>query len=143
MQTMKQGYLKFLLIPLIFSLIFSFVICYCSSENTEAVISHQQFSKSAATSSHDNHFDSDNPQDHHSSPNHQCECPKLQGTLVKNFDIFKAADIVLYSFNHQIMLNKIFLAFVPDSHNSLIGSSPPQFSSSAIPLYIKNPALRI
>ncbi len=87
---MKRECYKLLLIPLIPSLIFSFVICYCLPENedAEAAISHQHFSESVSSSSHDNHFDSHDPQDHHSSPNHQCECPQLQGTLAKNFEIF-------------------------------------------------------
>lgn len=142
---MKHWPRKFLLIPLIPSLIFSFVICYCLPENedVEAAISHQQFSESVSASSHDAHSDSHDPQDHHSSPNHQCECPKLQGALAKNFEIIKATDAALYFLNHQIITGKTFLAFISNSRNLLIGPSPPQFPSSAVPLYIKNPTLRI
>ncbi len=133
---------KLLVFPLIFSLIFSFILCYCLPQSAQAEDSdhHMEYSAQASESSHG---ESHNPQDNHSGKNHNCECPKLQGTLAKNFDVLKTADVVLYSFNHQIILDKIFLAFVPDSRHSLIGSSPPQFSSSRTPLYIKNPTLRI
>lgn len=134
---------KFFAFLFVLSFVFSSVICCCPPGHAEAGISHEEITQNTQASSHDSHGDSDDSQDHHSTADHKCECPKLQGTLAKNFDILKAADIVLHSFNHQIILDKIFLAFVPDSHNSLIGSSPPQFSSSSIPLYIKNPTLRI
>ena len=134
---------KFFDHSLILSFVFSSVICCCLSGHAEAGISYEEITPNTQVSSHDSHGDSDDSQDHHSTADHKCECPKLQGTLAKNFDILKAADIVLYSLNPQIILDKIFLAFVPDSHNSLIGPSPPQFSSSSIPLYIKNPTLRI
>mgnify|MGYP001595466836 CR=1 len=138
-----KNFINFLTVPLIFSFVFSSVICCCLSGHAEAGISYEEITPNTQVSSHDSHGDSDDSQDHHSTADHKCECPKLQGTLAKNFDILKAADIVLYSLNPQIILDKIFLAFVPDSHNSLIGPSPPQFSSSSIPLYIKNPTLRI
>jgi len=137
---MYRAIKKFLVFPLIFSFLFVSIICCCLSGHAEAGISHQEATENTQVSSYNSHRDS---QDNHSTADHKCECPKLQGTLAKNFDILKAADIVLYSFHHQIILDKIFLAFVPDSHNSLIGPSPPQFSSSSIPLYIKNLTLRI
>lgn len=137
----KSGFL--FTAPLILSFVFSSVICCCPPGHAEAGISHEEITQSIQASSHDSHGDSDDSQGHHSTADHKCECPKLQSTLAKNFNILKAADIVLHSFSRQIILDKIFLAFVPDSHNALIGPSPPQFSSSSIPLYIKNPALRI
>lgn len=138
-----KKFINLLTIPLILSFLFSSVICCCLPGHAEAGISHEKITQNTQVSSYNSHGDSGDSQDHHSTANHKCECPKLQGTLAKDFDILKAADIVLYSFNHQIVLDKIFLAFVPESHNSLIGPSPPQFSSSPIPLYIKNPTLRI
>ncbi len=144
MQKSIKGFLAF---PLILSFLFASVICCCQLSHAEAGISHQEATKNTPIFSRNSHCDPGDSQDHHSadhqSEGHTCECPKLQGTLAKNFDIVKAADIVLYSFNHQISLDKIFLAFVPDSHNLLAGSSPPKLSSTSIPLYIKNPTLRI
>lgn len=134
---------KFFAFLFVLSFVFSSVICCCLSDHAEAGIFHEKITQNTQAPSYNSHGDSDDSQDRHSAADHKCECPKLQGTLAKDFDILKAADIVLYSFNHQIILDKIFLAFVPDSHNSLIGPSPPQFSSSSIPLYIKNPTLRI
>jgi len=138
-----KKFIDFLTIPLTLSFVFSSVICCCLSGHAEAGISHEEITQNTQALSYNSHGDPGDPQDHHSAADHKCECPKLQGTLAKDFDILKTADIVLHPFNPQIILNKIFLAFVPDSHNSLIGSSPPQFSSSSIPLYIKNPSLRI
>jgi hypothetical protein len=138
-----KKFINFLTIPLILSFVFSSVICCCLSGHAEAGISHEEITQNTQVSSHDSHYDSHDSQDNHSTADHKCECPKLQGTLAKDFDILKAADVVSCSLNHQIIRGKIFLAFVPDSHNSLIGPSPPQLSSSSIPLYIKNPTLRI
>lgn len=138
-----KKFINFSTIPLILSFVFSSVICCCLSGHASAGISNEKITQNTQVSSYNSHGDSDDSQDHHSAADHKCECPKLQGTLAKDFDILKTAEIVLYSFNHQIILDKIFLAFVPDSHNALIGPSPPQFSSSSIPLYIKNPSLRI
>ena len=138
-----KKFINVLAAPLILSFVFSSVICYCLPGHAEAGISHEGITQNTQVSSHNSHGDSDDSQDHHAAADHKCECPKLQGILAKNFDILKAADIVLYSFNRQVILGKIFSAFVPDSHNPLMGPSPPQFRSSSIPLYIKNPALRI
>jgi hypothetical protein len=133
---------KILVSPLVFSLVFFPVLCCCSSQSAHAEDSdhHMEY---AARTSEGGHGESRNPQDNHSGKNHNGECPRLQGTLAKSLDVLKSADIVLYFFNHQIISGKIFLAFVPDRRHSLIGPSPPQFSSSRTPLYIKNPTLRI
>ncbi len=138
---MKQKYFKLLFVPLMVPIVFSSLICCCLSDHARAEDSHHQSSGDIPASSQDD-ANAHDPQDHHSS-NHKCECSQLLSTLAENFDILKAADVVLYSFNRQIVLDKIFLTFVPDSHHSLIGPSPPQFSSSSIPLYVKNPSLRI
>lgn len=133
---------RLFVLPLIFSLVFSSVFCCCLSQSAHAEDSDQHGGNVISTSK-SSHCESHNPQDDHSGADHKCECPELQGALANNLDILKAAEVVLYSFNHQIILDKIFLAFVPDSHNLLTGASPPQLSSSSIPLYIKNPTLRI
>jgi hypothetical protein len=132
---------KLLVFPLIFSLIFSFILCYCLPQSAQAQDFDQHIEYVVQTPQ-SSHCESDS-QDDHSGKNHNCECPKLQGTLAENFDVLKTTGVVLYFFNHQIILDKIFSAFVPDSYNLLVGPSPPQFSSSSIPLYIKNPTLRI
>jgi len=129
--------------PPIFFLIFSFLSCCCFLGHAEAGISRQVAEKSQVPSPHSNsHCDSGDSQDDHSAPNDQCECPKLQGVLVQGSDAFKTADIALSSFSHQIILDKIFLVFVLDSHSLLAGPSPQSLVSS-VPLYIKNPTLRI
>lgn len=140
--TMLRISRKIFISPLIFSLVFFPILCCCFSQSahTEDSDHHMEY---AAQTSGSSHGESHNPQDNHSGKNHNCECPKLQGTLAKNFDVLKSADIVSYFFNRQIVSGKIFLAFVPDGRHSLIGSSPPQFFSSITPLYIKNSILRI
>ncbi len=133
---------ELLIIPLIFSLAFSSILCCCLSQLAQAQDSDQHI-EHAVQASESSHCESHNPQDSHSGKKHNCECPQLQGTLAKNFDGLKAIGIVLYSFKHQVVLGKIFLVFIPDSHNLFTGPSPPQLVLSSVPLYIKNPTLRI
>ena len=133
---------RFLAVPLVFPLIFSLFFCCCLTQTVHAEYADRQINQAQHAYARSNHCDSHDSAEHHSAPQHNCECPKLLSILSGNFDIFQTADIVLYSFNRQIVLGEIFLSFVPDSHKLLTEHSQP-FSSSVTPLYIKNPSLRI
>ncbi len=134
---------RFFAFPAILFLIFSFISCCCLSGQAEAGIPHPQVTeKTQGPSPNSSHCDSRDAQDDHSGAKHQCECPKLQGTLAENFDALKTANVFLSSFSHQIILDKSSLTFVTGKHHFLAGSSPP-FPVSSVPLYIKNPSLRI
>lgn len=134
----------FFFFPLTLALTFSSILCCCLLISAEAEILNQPMNQGLPAASGVNHCDSHKTNADHSGKKHQCECPKLQGILAKDFDIFTAADVVLYFYNHQIIQGRIFSAFVvPNCYKMLSGQSPPQFSLSPIPLYIKNPTLRI
>ncbi len=139
---MRMFIKRFFAFPLILFLIFSFLSCCCLSGHAEAGISHQQVTEKTQRPSSNSHCDSHDPQDNHSGAKHQCECPKLQGTLANNFDALKTANVLLYSLSHQLVIDKISFVLITGKHNSSAGSSPP-FSVSSVPLYIKNPSLRI
>ncbi len=131
---------RLLVFILISSLVFSSFFCCCLSESAHAKDSNQH----VAVTSKSSHCDTHNSEKNHSDGEHKCECPKFQGDLAKSFDSLKAADVISYTLNYQIVLDKIFISFAPDSHNLLAGASPPlQLYSSSVPLYIKNPTLRI
>ncbi len=122
-----------LISPVVFSLIFAPVICCCLSKSAHA-----------AQTSQSPHCKLHHSQKNHSSQEHQCECPKLQGTLAKqNFDIIKSADIILSFLNEKTILAQDFLSVIPNNHHLLAEHSPPELPLNSIPLYIKNSVLRI
>lgn len=139
---MNRRLSQFLALLLIFPLIFLSLFCCCVLQTVHGQGVNYQVHQVVKDHSSSNHCDSREPQGQHPAPYHQCECPQLQGALAQSFDIFQAADVVFYSFNHQIILGEILLSFAPDSHKLLTEHSPP-FSSAATPPYIKNSVLRI
>lgn len=142
---MNRKFLRFLAVPLVFPLIFSSFFCCCLTHSVHAAGTNDQppFAVAAEDHPRGSHCDSYDPVERSSTSRHECECPKLQGTLAKSLDVASAADAALYSFDRQIGSSPIFPAIVLDSRKLLTEHSPPRFSSSATPLYIKNSVLRI
>ncbi len=135
---------RFLAVPLVFSLIFSSFFCCCLTRSVHAAANDQlSFVFAEEDHSRGNHCDSHDPAEHSPASRHECECPKLQGTLAKISDVVQTADTAVYFLNHPIGFGPIFSAFVPDNHKLLTAHSPPWVSSSTTPLYIKNSVLRI
>lgn len=136
---------RFLAVPLVFPLIFSSFFCCCLTDSVHAAAANDQspLVLAAEEHSHGNHCDSHDPAEDSPASRHECECPKLQGTLAQSPDVARPVDMAVYSFDYRTGSGQILLALVPDSHKLLTEHSPPRIFSSSTPLYIKNSVLRI
>ena len=129
------------IIPLVFSLTFSSVLCCCVVQFAYAknFIRHNEHTLQTSKS---NHCGPHNPQDHHSGNEHECQCPNLLSILEKNFSILNSTDIVLLLFNHNLFTPKVFFG-EELAHIIRFNRSPPQFGAISPPLYLKNFVIRI
>jgi len=133
---------KSLIVFLIPSFAFASVLCCCLEAASPEAETTQQISKHGPGKSHNTHCESHDTQADHTGEQHNCECPKLQGTLAKNFDILKSADIVHFFINHKILAVNSFFNSIPDLKLVFYDHSPPS-NSDSLPLYLKYSVLRI
>lgn len=121
--------------PLIGLFLWASVVCCCLSQQAHA--------EDVKTSAQSSHCESHDPKADHSGENHECECPKLQGTLAKNFDVLKSADIVFSFIHHNAPAVNSFFSATPDLQLVYYEHSPPHFDLSSLLLYLKYCVLRI
>lgn len=130
---------KLIIFTLTLSFICASVVCCCLSRSVHA----EDPTASSGFDVQTSHCKSHNSKTDHASKNHECKCPKLQGTLVKNFDLFKPADMVFSFTDHNVLAVNPFFGVIPDLQLVFYDRSPPQLGSNSLPFYLKYSVLRI